>query len=433
MTPYVEDRDVQLYLGDALVVLGLVPDGSCDAVVTSPPYLNARPEYPSPNPEGFTLIFNELRRVCTGTMLLNVGRLWRDRVELRWWNELIDRAADEGWPHRDTVIWVKQNGNPFQGEIVTNSHEYVFLFGDGFDEDAVRTEYDEESLARMQRPFVKHAGVKNDVNVVDRTAMETRDVNEKGARGKSFFICPTGKEKGNEHPAPMPLELAEYMVRLACPGTKQYCPTCGVDCVDAASPSANRPVSGMRGEVLGETANRKEVLLPQVHGQGSFEDVSAQDHNDEGLRGDPSAGTSTGVTGWVRDGASAADGEGAREDPREPRSRPPSERDQERQPYREPRTDDEEPARSKGEAASEAAALSELRRTALSEGQARSHCQRCGSLLAERPTVILDPFAGSGTTLLAARRLDREAVGIELSEEYAAMAAARLAQQTLPL
>jgi DNA modification methylase len=148
-------------------------------------------------------------------MLLNVGRLWRERKELLWWVELIERAGDEGWPHRDTVVWIKQNANPFQGEVVTNSHELILLFGDGFDADAVRTEYDEESLLRMKRKFVRHAGVKGDVNVIDPRDMEQREVNEKGARGKSYFICPTGKEKGNEHPAPMPLELAEYMVKLS--------------------------------------------------------------------------------------------------------------------------------------------------------------------------------------------------------------------------
>lgn len=215
MTLSLDDGGVRLYLGDALDVLAGLESGCCDAVVTSPPYLNARPEYPSPSPEEFSVIFRELRRVCTGTMILNVGRLWRGRIEQRWWNELIERAGSECWPHRDTHIWIKQNANPFQGEVLTNAHEYLLLFGDDFDEDAVRTAYDEESLLRMKRRFVRHAGVKGDVNVVDPTEMEEREINEKGARGKSFFICPTGKEKGNEHPAPMPLELAEHLVLLS--------------------------------------------------------------------------------------------------------------------------------------------------------------------------------------------------------------------------
>jgi site-specific DNA-methyltransferase (adenine-specific) len=213
VTPFFSDWDVSLYLGDALDVLASLDDASCDSVVTSPPYLDARPEYPSPSADSFSDIFQELRRVCTGTMLLNVGRLWRDSQELLWWLELVERAREEGWPHRDTLIWVKENANPFQGELLTNAHEYVFLFGDGFDTDAVRTPYAEESLRRMKRRFLAHAGVKNDVNVDG--SMEEREANEKGARGKSFVIYSTGKEKGNEHPAPMPLDLAEYLVRLS--------------------------------------------------------------------------------------------------------------------------------------------------------------------------------------------------------------------------
>jgi adenine-specific DNA-methyltransferase len=46
-------------------------------------------------------------------------------------------------------------------------------------------------------------------------------------------------------------------------------------------------------------------------------------------------------------------------------------------------------------------------------------------------TAILDPFAGSGTTLLAARLEGRQAVGIEISERYCEIAANRLRQKLL--
>jgi site-specific DNA-methyltransferase (adenine-specific) len=52
-------------------------------------------------------------------------------------------------------------------------------------------------------------------------------------------------------------------------------------------------------------------------------------------------------------------------------------------------------------------------------------------ILTYKDDIVLDPFAGSGTSLVAAEVLDRKWVGIELSDNYADIARKRVGEFVL--
>lgn len=57
----------------------------------------------------------------------------------------------------------------------------------------------------------------------------------------------------------------------------------------------------------------------------------------------------------------------------------------------------------------------------------------CSHDLSPVPSTVLDPFCGSGSTIAAAVKLGREAIGTDASEHYARMTAKRVSQLTIPM
>jgi SAM-dependent methyltransferase len=63
----------------------------------------------------------------------------------------------------------------------------------------------------------------------------------------------------------------------------------------------------------------------------------------------------------------------------------------------------------------------------------RPSCGHTEAIERPDPALVLDPFAGTGTTCAAAQRLGRRAVGVDISEAYLEQAVRRLSAVTLPM
>ena len=55
--------------------------------------------------------------------------------------------------------------------------------------------------------------------------------------------------------------------------------------------------------------------------------------------------------------------------------------------------------------------------------------RRCIKLFSYVEDVVLDPFAGSGTTIISAHKLKRQAIGVEIDKQYFDLAVKRISQE----
>jgi DNA modification methylase len=128
--PWLSDTDVTLYQGDCLNVLAAMDAGSVDAVVTSPPYADARADVEAVTPGRFAEWLEPrlaaMLRVTRGSLMLNLGRRFKAGQESGYVFDTLAAAKSVGWLHIDTLIWRKTNANGRGGSYLHDVHEYVW-------------------------------------------------------------------------------------------------------------------------------------------------------------------------------------------------------------------------------------------------------------------------------------------------------------------
>lgn len=213
--------------GRATDALGLLPAGSVQTVLTSPPYWSLR-DYDVAQQIGcddglgeyvksIVMAFDQIRRVLTddGTVWLNVGDSYtsgnrkyrapdrknraramsvrpptpgglkpKDLIGVPW--RLAFALQDAGWWLRSEVIWYKPNAHPESvRDRPTKAHETVFL------------------LSKSQDYFYDVSAVKGPNGRRLRTMW---DINTEPRRKESGGI--------DDHPAVMPMALARRCIRI---------------------------------------------------------------------------------------------------------------------------------------------------------------------------------------------------------------------------
>jgi DNA modification methylase len=398
-TPFVQDSDFQLYVGDVREQLRQLPDESVHCVVTSPPYWGLRMYLEDgheskhhelglePTPEQYVAnmvdVFREVRRVLRrdGTCWMNLGDSYattvtsdrhftqptgpdgtpatkhppqfggqktavsglkpKDLCGIPW--RVAFALQADGWYLRSDIVWSKPNPMPESvTDRPTKAHEYVFLLTRSpryfFDADAVREDgAGRLDLGRMKRPEAR-------MGEGGRWANDNGYRTEAGRNIRSVWEIAT-QPYPEAHFATFPEALPERCIKA---GTSERgcCPVCGAPwerVVMATGPD-------------GRSAEVRNGKAYDEDGQPLMGDNMI----DHGVRGSWNSGgklLERETKGW------------------------------------------------------------------------RPTCA-CGEP-AYTPCTVLDPFMGSGTTALVARRLGRRSIGVELSPDYARICAKRLQQLSL--
>lgn len=411
-----------IHQGDARETLSEIPESSVHMVMTSPPYFGLR-DYGEEGQIGLedsldeyigelVDVFREVRRVLRpdGSAWLNLGDTYSGgggaagkptnhddlhtddnypdnpparKTRFGRKNKMLvpHRVAialqDDGWVVRNDVTWVKPNPMPSSvtDRLNTTTEQVFHLTPDPdywYDLDAIREPHSENSIKRRERHDTTRGG-EDTYGQPEHTGFEGDDLHAAGKNPGDVFEVTT-KPFPEAHFAVYPPELCEKPIKATCP--PKVCSDCGTpyirESVDAGiltNPTGRKQKE--RAIEIFEQSNLRREHLTALRSIGFTDAGQAQE---------------------------VYDGHGRNADDVERR-------------------------------ATEAKdVLGGYAREFIGrETDSTEWVQGCDcDTDATESGIALDPFAGAGTTALVAKELGRRFVGMDLNEEYVAMAQKRL-------
>jgi len=294
---------------------------------------------------------------------------------------------DAGWIVRSDAVWAKSNPMPHPvKDRLTETKEFVFHLTPNpdywFDLDAVREPHKESSLTRSDHAFNSASIGSAHAPREDRhddVVMDAEDAcHPNGKNPGDIFEIPV-KAYPDSHFAVYPRDLCEKPIKASCP--EAVCAECGTP---YEKETTEKPLWEQDPEEIDRQQAKRAVELAEQHGLTDNHMAAARAVNigdADGSKGNPYDRVDDGTERLAREVKNALGGY-----------------------YRE-------------------FAFSGTETTDAWWEQA-CDCPTVGDYT--EPGIVLDPFAGAGTTCLVAKRLGRRFAGIDLNPEYVAMAQKRV-------